>query len=132
MIHVFETPDDLITATADFVVTQSKKAIQNHGRFSIVLSGGSSPKKLHELLASDTYRNLIEWSKVFFFFGDERYVPADHPDSNYLMAKNTLFDPLKIPAGQVFKMNTTLSPADSAQAYERDILAFFSDKSIRF
>ncbi|HEY5823243.1 MAG TPA: 6-phosphogluconolactonase [Cyclobacteriaceae bacterium] len=132
MIHVFETPDDLITATADFVVAQSKKAIQNHGRFSLVLSGGSSPKKLHELLASNKYRNLIEWSKVFFFFGDERYVPADHADSNYLMAKNTLFDPLQIPAGQVFKMNTTLSPTESAQAYEKDILAFFSDKSIRF
>lgn len=132
MIHVFETPDDLITATADFVVAQSKKAIQRNGRFSLVLSGGSSPKKLHELLASKSYRDQIEWSKVFFFFGDERYVPADHPDSNYLMAKKTLFDPLNIPAGQVFKMNTSLTPAAGAQAYEKDILAYFSDKPIRF
>src|SRR5689334_21369589 len=105
MIHVFDTPDLLITAAADFVVTQSKKAIQQHGRFSLVLSGGSSPKKLHELLAADNYRHQIEWTKVFFFFGDERYVPADHPDSNYLMAKKSLFDPLKISEGQIFKMD---------------------------
>lgn len=132
MIHVYETPDELIEATAKFVVAQSKKAIQSHGRFSLVLSGGSSPKKLHELLASAQYKDQIEWSKVFFFFGDERYVPADHPDSNYLMAKNTLFDPLKIAAGQIFKMDTSLSPAAGAQAYEKDILAFFADKPIRF
>ena len=132
MIHVFDTPDQLITASADFVVAQAKKAIQQHGRFSLVLSGGSSPKKLHELLASDSYRHQIEWTKVFFFFGDERYVPADHPDSNYLMAKKTLFDPLKISDGQIFKMDTSLAPATSAQSYEKDILAYFLDKPIRF
>jgi 6-phosphogluconolactonase len=132
MIHVFGTPEELIQATADFVVAQSKKAIQQHGRFSLVLSGGSSPKKLHELLASEDYRDKIEWSKVFFFFGDERYVPADHPDSNYLMAKKTLFDPLNIQKEQVFRMDTSLSPAVCAQVYEKDILAYFLDKPIRF
>jgi 6-phosphogluconolactonase len=132
MIHVYQTPDELIQASADFVVAQSRKAIQHHGQFSLVLSGGSSPKKLHELLASESYRHLIEWDKVYFFFGDERYVPADHIDSNYLMAKNTLFDPLHIPPDHIHRMNTSLPPASCAVEYEKTILTYFKDRSIRF
>ncbi|HEY9046419.1 MAG TPA: 6-phosphogluconolactonase [Ohtaekwangia sp.] len=132
MIHVFETPDILLTALADQVTALAKEAIQKEGRFSFVLSGGSSPKKLFELLASDIYRNKIEWSKVFFFFGDERYVPADHPDSNFLMAKKALFDALNISEGQIFRMKTELEPEQAAQAYEDDLLAYFGDKPVRF
>ncbi|RAW00350.1 6-phosphogluconolactonase [Pseudochryseolinea flava] len=131
-IHIFKDVDSLVAASADLVVTRAQESIAKHGRFSLVLSGGSSPKRLHELLTSDDYRNKIEWSKVFFFFGDERYVPADHPDSNYLMAKQTLFDPLKIPANQVFIMDTTLSPEASASAYETAIKEYFGTAPVKF
>jgi 6-phosphogluconolactonase len=139
MIHVFKNPETLLPALADLVVEQAKRCIQQQGRFSFVLSGGGSPKKLYELLASDSYREKVEWKNVFFFFGDERYVPADHPDSNFLMAKKALFDPLNITAAQIFRMNTDLTPATAAQAYERDLLAYFSgepalsaDRPVRF
>ena len=132
MIHIFRDVDTLLTRTADYVVECADEAIQHHGKFSLVLSGGSSPKKLHELLASDRYRTLINWNRVYFFFGDERYVPADHPDSNYLMAKDTLFDPLEIPAEQIFRMDTSLSPAESAQAYTKVITTYFDGKPAQF
>jgi len=132
LLHITDNVDQLLIDMADFVVAEAKNAIQQSGRFSFVLSGGSSPKRLHELLASDHYKNKIDWTRVFFFFGDDRYVPADHKDSNYLMARLTLFDPLHIPAGQVFRMNTDLTPAAAAQAYEADVLAYFSGKPTQF
>lgn len=131
-LHVIDGADALLKALADFVVDQSKQAIAQHGKFSLVLSGGSSPKKLYELLASDVYRSQIAWQHVFFFFGDERYVPADHADSNYRMARLALFEPLGIVAGQVFRMNTDLAPEAAAAAYENDIRAYFVDKPVHF
>jgi 6-phosphogluconolactonase len=131
-VHVFKDVDSLITASADLVVERAKASIQKQGKFSLVLSGGSSPKKLHALLTTEVYRSKIDWSKVFFFFGDERYVPADHPDSNYLMAKQTLFDPLKIADKQIFKMDTTLSAEESAAAYERTIRDYFGSQAAKF
>lgn len=131
-LHVFDTPEVLLTGLADFIVAESKRAIQQHNRFSLVLSGGSSPKKLYELLASGSYRSKIDWQKVFFFFGDERYVPADHADSNYRMARLALFEPLAIVPGQVFRMNTDLAPEAAATAYENDLRAFFGDKPVHF
>ena len=132
MLHIFDTLDQLFESLADFVVAKSKQAIEKEGRFSFVLSGGSSPKRLYELLASDKYKNQIEWTKVFFFFGDERYVPATDPQSNFLMAKKALFDPLTISPSQVYAINTTLSPDDSALSYQTDIHAYFKDNPTCF
>jgi 6-phosphogluconolactonase len=131
-LHVMDSADALLTAIADFIVKESTKAIDQHGKFSLVLSGGSSPKKLFELLASEAYRSKIAWPHVFFFFGDERYVPADHADSNYRMARLALFEPLGIVAGQIFRMNTDLAPDAAAAAYENDIRAYFADKPAHF
>ena len=132
MKYIYTDADTLLAALADFVVTKANEAIQQHGRFSFVLSGGSSPKKLFELLASDRYRKQIDWTKVFFFFGDERYVPADHPDSNYLMAKKALFDALQISPGQIFRMKTELAPEEAALAYEKDLQGYFVNNLVRF
>lgn len=132
MMHVYKDPETLLPALADFVVEEAKQSVQQQGKFSFVLSGGSSPRKLFELLASDAWRSEIEWKKVFFFFGDERYVPADHPDSNFLMSKKALFDPLNIASNQVFRMNTDLEPAATAQAYEESLKTYFAGKPERF
>lgn len=132
MLHIYNNVDALLTSLADFIVRRAKETILKEGRFSFVLSGGSSPKKLFELLASPRYRDQFEWDKIFFFFGDERYVPADHTDSNFLMAKKALFDSLNISSGQIFKFNTSLAPAGSASAYENDIRAYFGSKAISF
>lgn len=130
MLHIFKNTDTLLASLADLVVKQAGEAIRQHGRFSFVLSGGSSPKKLFELLASDLYRDRISWQQVYFFFGDERNVPADHPDSNYLMARKALFEPLKIADDHIFRMNTDLEPAAAASAYEKDLHTYFAGKPI--
>jgi 6-phosphogluconolactonase len=132
VLKVSITPELVLTALADFIVTTSKEAIAKNGRFNIALSGGSSPKKLYELLASADYKDRIEWAKVFFFFGDERYVPLDHKDSNYLMTLHALFEPLGISREQIFSVNTALTPAEAAKDYEQRMVQHFKNSSCRF
>jgi 6-phosphogluconolactonase len=129
---VFKDPETVLSALADFIVMKANDAIAHNGRFNLALSGGSSPKKLYELLAADLYRNKVDWKKVFFFFGDERYVPLDHADSNYLMAKHSLFQSLGISNEQVYAVNTALSPVQAALDYEQRLQAHFKDPVCRF
>ncbi len=129
-LNVFSDLDELIKAMADFFIKCGNEAIKANGRFSVALSGGSSPKKLYELLASDPYKNQLDWTKVYFFFGDERYVEHTHPDSNYLMAKNAMLDPLNIADDHACPVNTSVDPASAAQEYERSICHFFNDEPV--
>lgn len=129
-INIFSSSDETIKTLARFFIETAGKAIEERGVFNVSLSGGSSPKKLYELLAAE-YGTAIDWSKVCFFFGDERYVPADHPDFNALMAKKALFDPLKIDAAQVFAVDTTLDPDSAASAYMEAMAAHFKTTPIR-
>src|SRR5262249_32986322 len=101
------------------------QAVQIRGRFTTALSGGSTPKSLYSLLASGAVPNL-PWEKLFFFFGDERFVPPDHPESNYRMARETgLFS--KGPNDHVFRVPTEAKDADTAAAdYEQTMQKFFS------
>ncbi|MBK0381578.1 6-phosphogluconolactonase [Pedobacter sp. SD-b] len=123
--NVFKTPEESIQALAAFFVSCANEAIKKNDKFSVALSGGSSPKKLYELLASADFKSKTDWKKVHFFFGDERYVPHNHPDSNYLMAKTALFDHLDIEEFQINKVDTSLDPAAAAQDYERCVCHFF-------
>ena len=132
MLHVSKDPDTLLTALANFVVARAKVCIEQSGRFTIALSGGSSPKRLYELLASDAYRKRIDWKKVYFFFGDERYVPEDHANSNFLMVKKALFVPLNVSSEQIFAVNTSLQPSDAASDYEQRIRKHLHDQECRF
>src|ERR1700760_2343704 len=94
-LNIFDKEDKVLSALAEHFIQIANESISMTGRFSVALSGGSSPKKLYELLAS-TYHDKVDWEKVHFFFGDERYVPQTDKDSNFLMAKNALFVPLMI------------------------------------
>ncbi|MBF9254891.1 6-phosphogluconolactonase [Pontibacter sp. 172403-2] len=132
MQHIYKNTDELLTALAGFFIASARKAISDNGTFSVALSGGSSPKKLYEKLASADYRDQVDWSKVYFFFGDERYVPADDPDNNALMAQKALFEPLNIPEAQVYRVNTSLSPQEAAAAYARSIKEHFTTEPARF
>lgn len=130
--HIYKSQEEVISALADFVVSVARQSTQLHGRFNFVLSGGGSPKKLFELLASVSYQHRIEWQYVYFFFGDERYVPLDHKDSNYLMARQTLFIPLEISDDHVFAVNTLLPPAEAALDYEKRIVNHFNNSPCQF
>ena len=132
MINVFDSEEKVLAAVADIIVVKAHEAIAQRERFNIALSGGSSPKRLYELLASDRYRSSIEWNKVFFFFGDERYVPLTDSNSNYLMAKKALFEPLSIRKEHVFAVNSALTPTEAAHDYELRLLYHFKDPHCRF
>ena len=111
--------------------TLAAQAVQKNGKFTVALSGGSTPKSLYSLLASGSVPN-IPWDKIFFFFGDERFVPPDHPDSNYRMVHETgLFS--KVFSDQVFRVLTEEKDADTAaRDYEQTIQKFFNLKPGEF
>lgn len=131
-VNIFDSVDQLNDQLIKFVLEIGKKAIAERGRFNFVLTGGSSPKKLYQEL-STTYRDELDWSKVYFFFGDERYVPASHSDYNGKMAKETFFDNLSIDENQIFFINTVLSPELAAADYNKRIQNHFEQtKDIAF
>src|SRR4051812_29247109 len=125
-LKIYNSPDEVLTGLADYFVSVANETLATHDKFSVALSGGSSPKKLYELLASPDYNEKLDWQKVYFFFGDERNVPQNHPDSNYLMVKKALFDPLNIPETQIFAVETSLEPKEAAEHYTRIIETFFA------
>lgn len=131
MLQILKTTTEVLTAAAEYFVKTATEAIAANGKFTVALSGGSSPKGLYELLASQ-YHDQLEWNKVFFFFGDERNVPADHSDSNALMAKKALFDPLHIYSDHIYLVNTSLAPEAAAIDYQTRIEDFFSNGKIQF
>lgn len=124
-IRILDTPANLFLAAAAEFAALASQPVQNHGRFSVALSGGSTPKALYTLLASGSVPN-IPWEKIFFFFGDERFVPPDHPESNYRMARETrLFS--KVPDDNVFRVRTEEKDAAAAALdYEQIVRKFFS------
>lgn len=126
MIKVFSDIEELNNFAAEKFVETSAEAIEKRGQFTVALSGGSTPKALFQLLASDKFSDKIDWSKVFFFFGDERNVLPDDKESNFRMANENLFEPLKIPGANIFRWQTELkNPDNIAENYEKSIKDFF-------
>ena len=130
--HILKTDPELIKAIAGHFIRIGNDAIASRGEFNIVLSGGNSPKKLYELLASPGYKEQLNWRKVNFFFGDERAVPANDPENNAYMVKRTLFVPLTISQSNIFPIDTSLSPQESAKNYTETITAHLGRQELEF
>ena len=130
-LNIYKSPEEVLERLAEYFITLAQRSITAEAKFSVALSGGSSPKKLYEILAS-AYEDKLDWSKVYFFFGDERYVPQTNPDSNYLMAKKALFEPLKISENQIFPVNTSVEPDAAANQYDKVIKDFFNNEKVCF
>lgn len=130
-LNIFNSEQEVLERLAGFFIAVAQQSISANGKFSVALSGGSSPKKLYELLSSD-YKNNLEWNKVYFFFSDERYVSHTDPNSNYLMVKKALFDPLVISETQIFPVDTSVEPEVAAQKYTEVIKDFFKEEEMRF
>lgn len=119
--------DELNKLAAAKFVSIARDAIKKNGKFSVALAGGSTPRGLYRLLATDKFRPLIDWTKVYFFFGDERNVLPDDEESNFRMANESLLKPLDIPTENVFRWQTELENAQEvAGDYERKIKEFFN------
>ena len=126
-VQVYETPEELAEAAAREFAAKAGEAIEERGRFAVVLAGGSTPEAMYGILARD-YDDRIDWSKVYVFFGDERTVPPDHHDSNHKMASEVLLD--HVPVGNVHRMRGELSPDEAAEAYEEELRTFFGTDEI--
>jgi 6-phosphogluconolactonase len=111
---------------AEQIVELAARAVAARGRFSVALSGGSTPKALYELLATEEYARRIDWSAVHVFFGDERCVPPTDPQSNQRMARLALLDRVALPPVNVHPMRCADGPAGAAAAYERELRAFLA------
>jgi 6-phosphogluconolactonase len=131
-INIFKTEDEVLSNLAAYFVIAANKAIDARGRCSVALSGGTSPKKLYELLSSAAFKDQVVWQKLDFFFGDERNVPQTDTQSNYLMAKKTLFEPLHIDPKNVFAVDTELKPAEAAEKYTETIRNYFGLSPLQF
>jgi len=119
-------------ASADALVTAAAQAIAARGRFLLVLSGGSTPKALFELLATPPYAGRIDWTRTHVFWGDERCVPPDDRSSNYRMAREALLDKVPISPEAIHRMRGEDPPEQAAAAYEADLRALFGGGAPRF
>ncbi len=120
------TPQDLFQAAAEEVIRSATDAVAQRGRFTIALSGGSTPRNLYTLIAANASATL-PWSQMFFFWGDERHVPPDSPDSNYRMAKEALLSKVPIPAANIFPIPAENPDASAAaESYEQTLRKFFA------
>ncbi len=113
--------EDVARQGADEFLRVARQAIETQGVFSVALAGGSTPLGMYKLLAEDPYRSSIEWERVLFFWGDERCVPPDHPDSNYGAAAQALVSGLGVPESNVHRMKGEIDPDESAREYERHL-----------
>lgn len=110
---------------ADLFVRESQQA-RASGRFTVALSGGSTPRAFHTLLAQSPYRDQVDWTQVHFYWGDERYVPPDDPESNFRMARETLLEHVPVGEGQIHRMPTDQAdPEQAAALYAQDLRQSF-------
>jgi 6-phosphogluconolactonase len=120
------TPQDLFQAAADEVLQRATEAIEKRGRFTIALSGGSTPKSLYSLIAANA-ASSVAWQKVFFFWGDERHVGPQDAESNYRMAEESLFSRISVPPGNIFRVpSENPDAAAAAETYEQVMRRFFA------
>ena len=131
-IVIFSDPPALAREAAQRFTDLAREAVESRGRFSVALSGGSTPGVLYRLLAQDPYRRQVPWQQVHLFWADERSVPPDDPGSNFRLVRETLIDLVPIPVDNVHRVRGELEPEAAARAYERDQTDFFCGPRTRF
>lgn len=120
-VLVFPEVDDLAEAAADRFAALASAAVAERGRFSVALAGGSTPEPVYARLAEEPLDQEIDWTRVEVFWGDERCVPPDHPDSNYRMARQVLLRHVSVPDENVHRIKGELAPEEAAVAYRLEL-----------
>lgn len=131
-VRVFPDAEQLSHAAAQEFIRIAQQAIDTRGRFTVALAGGSTPRRAYQLLADPPLHEQVNWPRVEFFWGDERTVPPDHPDSNFRMANLALLHKLRIPAANFHRMQGERSDLDeAARDYEAEIARVFAAGSAK-
>ena len=118
--------EELSRQAAKTFLSLATEAVRGRGRFTVCLSGGSTPRRTYALLAEEPFRSSIPWDAVHVFWGDERVVPLDQPDNHYRMTTDILFSKVPLPAQNIHRMQVEIgSPVEAAAAYEEMLKSFF-------
>ena len=131
-VEIWNDLTDLSERASELLIGIAREAVTERGAFTLALSGGSTPKALYELLATDAKRTRIEWDKTHLFWTDERCVPPDDPQSNYGMAQQALIEHINVPPEQIHRMHGEDDPHLAAEAYAVDLEKCFGEGDPRF
>ncbi len=131
-VNIFPTKVELVKAAAEKLIATVNAAIHERRRCALALAGGTTPRDVYALLATEDYRRRVDWSKVFLFWGDERCIPPQHPDSNFRMVNDSLLSCIAIPAENVFRIKGELAPAAASNEYEKHLEDFFGGRLPQF
>ncbi|MEP7292846.1 MAG: 6-phosphogluconolactonase [Chloroflexota bacterium] len=129
-MRVYPTRIAAAHAVAAQFAAAAERAITTKGRFTVVLAGGSTPRDVYRLLASDDYAAAVEWEYTQVFWGDERCVPLNDPENNGRMARETLLDHVPIPTDHIHRIPSQLAPEDAALEYEQTLRTYFFERGL--
>lgn len=127
-VKIYPDPDSLARAGAELFVVLAEDALAARGRFTVALSGGSTPRAMYTQLCG----LVVDWARVQVFWGDERCVPPSHPESSYRMARETLLDHIPLPPANVHRIQGEADPGQAAADYEQELRAAFGNLLPRF
>jgi 6-phosphogluconolactonase len=131
-LHLYKDGEALSQGAAKWIAELIAATLKTSDRFTIALSGGSTPKRLHQILAASPYKEQIDWSKLHVFWGDERAVPFEDERNNAKMAYDTLLDFVPVPPAQIHVMRTDIPPEESASEYEKLLHQYFDKTPFSF
>jgi len=125
-VRVYRDPEEVALKAARRFARLADQYVVGCGRFTVALSGGSTPRAMNSLLAAPPFLDTVPWSSIYFFWGDERCVAPDHPESNYRMANETLLSRVPVPHENVFRIPAEDPDHDhAAEEYEATLRTFF-------
>lgn len=127
-LEVLPDAEAVSQAAADQFIAASSESIEERGEFTVALSGGSTPGSAYQRLAGADLAPLINWRKVHLFWGDERAVPPNHPESNYRLARDSFLDKVPIPHANIHRIKTELDPDLAAADYAEELQEVFGEK----
>ncbi len=131
-VQVYPNTEGMAKAGANLFMDHASTAISDRGTFSVVLSGGGTPQPLFKFLATDKSADLLDWSRIHFFWGDERTVPPDNTESNYQQAYQTILGPRLIQPGNIHRIKGELDPVKAASLYQKEISELLLESPPRF
>lgn len=132
MIVQFPDPRAMSEAAAEYILRAAGESVRERGIFSLVLSGGETPRTLYHLLGSEPFTGRMPWAHTHFFWSDERCVPPDNPESNFRIARDAIFSRAPVPERNIHRIPAEWGAGPAAEAYSRelgDFLLFAEGKS---
>jgi len=125
-VRVYGDPDELAVKAARLFARLADQYVIGRGRFTVALSGGSTPKAMFSVLAAEPFLETVPWASIYFFWGDERCVAPDHPESNYRMTREALLSRVPVPPANIFRIPAELAdPRQAADEYTATVTRFF-------